>query len=618
MKLKKIGLGLGLAASFSLIACGGDSAVDNEAPKENTAESFDKLPDCGKKLGNEIYTVEDKETSFICNSNKKDWIEIIASSKKLPECTDEKEETIYYVDADEEFVICTESGDWETLTSESTKESSENSSSSKVEEDSDKSSSSKKTIDDEEDNEDDNDEETKTTKSNYIVRFDTIAGQVIKTDTLKLHQTIVIRDTTYVTVTVKKTNTEGEVVAEQQLMPAVNARVSNDLTCSNALFCGKRGDARVNTGFSDATDTYGWWYTYTDDHEGGNSKITWPHGLNEYKDFVPPSVLATAGIQGTVKMGNNYKYPYAGLGFNLKNESQSPVDITSWDGMCVVYYASHPMYLEIHAANEDDVTGYNNPKAILPSSLDYNNHNLIADIDWNYFVQEEGWGKEASLSSVLQKAGSISFKFTGEQETSYGFIIFAIGPKGTCSTINKEPASSASVYSSSSSPKTNEPVDIFNGAGVFNSKTGSLSAFTVGNYYNAGKIGIIENDGSENVLEFYPTENCIENWWMQVKKDVSLEVGYSYQILLVGYDYGTTLSVPIGITDKATEKTIFTDKFVWNTDETVSPTISYASQEYKNCDKKISGSFYINGGFNSGEGFAVVSVKLIKTPISCD
>ena len=631
MGCKKTWFGLGLAGSLALTACGGsDSTINKTEGSENIVSSSDELPDCGKKNADEIYEIKDSDKSYICNAKDKDWIEVVGSVKKLPTCNEKSENKVYYIDVDEEYVVCTEYGEWESLTAEDDSEETKKvSSSSKVKESEPEESSSSKKQDKQSDDDEDDDDEIKSSSSKakddenkviekHVVRYDTIAGTVVKTDTLKLHQTIVVRDTTYITVTVtKKDEKTGETVAEQQLMPVVKARVSEDLTCGNALFCGKAGDVRVNTGFSDATDTYGWWYTYVDDASGGNSKFTWPHGLNAFGDFVPASVLETAGIQGSIKLGDTYEYPFGGLGFNLKNESQSPVNITDWDGMCVTYYATQPMYLEIHAANEERVTGYNNPKAILPSSFEFSNKNLIADIDWNYFVQEEGWGEKVDLSSVLEKAGSISFKFTGEQESTNSFIIFAIGPKGTCSTINKVPASSSSSAPSSSAATTQTSTDVLKGAGDFAGGTGALTYWTVNRWDELenehGLVRVITNETEESVLEFYTTDDCAESWYLQIRKDITLEKGYSYQIFIDGYDYGTHLEVPAGLQESKTPYTMITDiPYSWDTRE------GWASTPYDHCSANKTARIFVNGGMNQSEGFAIKSIKLMKTPITCD
>ena len=648
MELKCSWLGLfGLAATFSLTACGGSDSTGAKTPEDTsdkgTYATFDDLPGCGKKLADEIYTVKEDGASYICNADEKDWIEVVASAKKLPTCNAKKEGLIYYVDADEEYVVCNESGEWGSLDATAdTGETKEASSSSKKDEEIvDGSSSSVKgeTVTESSssvagENNGNGSEVVETQSSSsvatgsdeseviqkYVVRYDTIAGTVVKTDTLKLHQTVVVMDTTYVTVTVTKTDEKtGKAVVEQQLMPSVSAqKFTGEPDCANAMFCGKQGDERVETGLA-TNDYYGWWYAYTDSGENGDSEIKWPHGLDANDYFVPPSVLATAGIKGKVNFGSAYEHPYVGVGFNLVDDKGTGGNISGWDGMCVIYYALNPMYLEIQPQDDKNVTGYNNPKAILPASVD--GANMIADIDWGYFVQEDGWGKEVSTSTVLKKARAIAFKLTGEPGSSNTFIIYAVGKKGTCSTKTVV------------EPPVVKAVDVLGGMGDFIGGTGKVqgelstgSALIAYSYAwavdefdevwdSAGTVKIITNKTKNKVLEFYPFAHatCDESWHLQLKKNITLEKGYSYQILLNGYDYGTHLEVPVGLQD-ADDYTMITDKpNSWNTEDG-----TWESTPYKHCSADQTARLYVNGCIEPDAGFAIESIKVMKTPASCN
>ena len=646
MNLKRCSLSLaGLTASFALVACGGSDSTGAKTSEDNTDKgaiaTFDDLPGCGKKSADEVYTVKEDGASYICNAEEKDWIEIVASAKKLPACNAKKEGLIYYVDADEEYVVCNESGEWGSLgeSDVSGKTNEEVSSSSKKDDAVEGSSSSVNNEDvvvsSSSAAEDNNGSEVVETQSSssvatgndepeviqkYVVRYDTIAGTVVKTDTLKLHQTVVVMDTTYVTVTVtKKDETTGKEVVEQQLMPSVNAqKFTGEPDCGNAMFCGKQGDERVETGLA-TNDYYGWWYAYTDSGEDGDSKITWPHGLDANGYFVPPSVLATAGIKGKVNFGSAYDYPYVGVGFNLVDDQGTGGNISSWDGLCVIYYALNPMYLEIQPENDKNVTAYNNPKAILPASV--NGENMIADVDWGYFVQEDGWGKEVSTATVLKKARAIAFKLMGEPGSSNTFIIYAIGKKGTCSTKTVV------------DPPVVKAVDVLGGMGDFIGGTGKVQgelssgnaliaysyAWAVDAYEeiwdSAGTVKIITNETKNKVLEFYPFAHatCDESWHLQLKKNITLEKGYSYQIILNGYDYGTHLDVPVGLQD-ADEYTMITDApNSWNTKDG-----AWESTPYKHCSANQTARLYVNGCIEPDAGFAIESIKVMKTPASCN
>ena len=177
-------------------------------------------------------------------------------------------------------------------------------------------------------------------------------------------------------------------------------------------------------------------------------------------------------------------------------------------------------------------------------------------------------------------------KLTGEPGSSNTFIIYAVGKKGTCSTKTVV------------EPPVVKAVDVLGGMGDFIGGTGKVqgelstgSALIAYSYAwavdefdevwdSAGTVKIITNKTKNKVLEFYPFAHatCDESWHLQLKKNITLEKGYSYQILLNGYDYGTHLEVPVGLQD-ADDYTMITDKpNSWNTEDG-----TWESTPYKHC-----------------------------------
>lgn len=633
-KIVKVGLGLAaLTASVSLVACGGDSSSSaptntkpsssaSEVPSEedeNTVESYDDLPDCTKKHVDDIFTVSEEETDYICSAEQKDWVEVVSSVKALPDCGKKTDGDVFYVSKTEEYVVC-EDGEWistedeeESSSSDAVSSSSEEEkieSSSSVEEKDESSSSVKEEEKGDESSSSAKDEDVKT---ETVVKIDTIAGTVIKTDTLVLHQTIVIKDTAYVTIEVPKKDEDGNDVVVKELVATAPVKpLVGEPACTNAMFCGKRGDIQVET--TVGKDNYGWWYTYTDDADGGTTKITWPHGFDEYDSFVWPSVYATAGLKAKVSFGKGTKYPYAGLGFDLVDAKDTPADISSWGGMCVIYNTAQPLYLQVKPTNEAATTGYNNPMAVLPST---NSKNSIIDIDWSFFQQEEGWGEEVSTASVLKKASKITFKLAGNAGTDNTFIIYAIGKKGTCE------GGSAVVE------PVVEAVDVFAGKGDFWNGTGKFSYFDTyfENYDEESDYGAIEvkkNDDGFEVLQFYTNYGVAsddDKYFVQLSKDFTLEKGYSYQIEVSGYDWYNDATDPeayeilhIGIQNPSTYANyIDNDGSVWTTDHN-----DWVSGTYKHCKANATAKFYINGASDKDKtGLHIQSIKLLKTPASC-
>ena len=212
---------------------------------------------------------------------------------------------------------------------------------------------------------------------------------------------------------------------------------------------GSNGDYRVETGFDDGTNTYGYWYDYDDsketaDNGPGTSKITWPVSKgNAYADdAMDPIIDECGGVCGTATMGGPYKYPFVGVGFNIGGENQDGFDISGWGGICITYKSTGiAPALEIAPADEASVTEYNNYKA----SLKITSSLTTVDLAWSDFKQEANWGKKADQATILAGAAAIKFKIAAADGKSTDFNIAQIGENGKCSgnPIAKSVAASA-------------------------------------------------------------------------------------------------------------------------------------------------------------------------------
>ena len=86
-------------------------------------------------------------------------------------------------------------------------------------------------------------------------------------------------------------------------------------------------DYKINTG----NENTGYWFSFSDDAEGGRSTITWPVPMgNEYtEDVLDPVIDYCEGICGSVELQSLESKPWVALGFTLAEEN-STVDISAW------------------------------------------------------------------------------------------------------------------------------------------------------------------------------------------------------------------------------------------------------------------------------------------------
>ena len=186
---------------------------------------------------------------------------------------------------------------------------------------------------------------------------------------------------------------------------------------------------RVETGSPE--ETSGWWYFYDDSDYGGRSNITVPADIEtrESPDFIGAMAEVYGAIKATVKLNDGYKYPYAGIGFNVWNEQKEGADISAWGGFCLEYQSTIGFSIELVPENEEDVTAFNNYKATVAKAASMNTTNFR----WDKFRQETGWGKEANLDSVLAKTASVKLAFRNRAGTEGDFLIYMVGSFGMCS-----------------------------------------------------------------------------------------------------------------------------------------------------------------------------------------
>ena len=199
---------------------------------------------------------------------------------------------------------------------------------------------------------------------------------------------------------------------------------------------GLYADYRVETGFDDGSETYGYWYRFDDsketkDNGPGTSKLTWPtEPGNAYSDdALDPIIDACGGFCGSITLGGPYKYPFVGVGFNISGEAQLGNDISRWEGICITYMSTGiAPVIEIVPENDYEVTGGNNLRAQLQMTSVVTTENIA----WDAFKQEKGWGTIVDRSSILSNAAVVKIRFEGSGGSTTEFLITEIGAYGRC------------------------------------------------------------------------------------------------------------------------------------------------------------------------------------------
>lgn len=204
---------------------------------------------------------------------------------------------------------------------------------------------------------------------------------------------------------------------------------------------GTSGSAQIITGYDNGTETSGYWFTYSDNVDGGMSTIIWPVEIgNEYDpEAKDPVIEHCGGLCGkaVLDQGSLVYQPYVAVGFNLAGESYDGgkadiVDASAMGGVCITYTSSTQPVLEMGLGEEMDAAiGYANPAIILPKSIS----GTTKFIPWSSFKQPSWYSGKKTITGeeAAKNLANLKFKIQA-QSGEYDFNIQAIGPynSGTC------------------------------------------------------------------------------------------------------------------------------------------------------------------------------------------
>ena len=217
---------------------------------------------------------------------------------------------------------------------------------------------------------------------------------------------------------------------------------------------GANGNPQIQTGLGNWTETFGYWFFYTDKNDGGGSNIAWPAMMDPpyYEDF-GPVILECKGICGTavLKGGSAIEKPFVGFGFSVVGETSdtdhtlAASDASAWNGLCITYTSDVDLLLQLGPGPISNPNGWildgegpdtepalalSYPSATLPASKTSN----LARIAWSDFKQIPSHlsGPIIDGETASKQLSLILFKLQAEPG-NYDFNICAVGPKdGSC------------------------------------------------------------------------------------------------------------------------------------------------------------------------------------------
>ena len=175
--------------------------------------------------------------------------------------------------------------------------------------------------------------------------------------------------------------------------------------------------------------TSGYWYVYDDANDGGTSKMVFPADVETtiYGSIFPELVEKYGGIKATVELGEGFKAPHAGFGFNVWNEEQDGADITAWGGFCLEY--SSGMDFIVQVISEDDGTIISH--TYLTKTVAKSASITTVDYEWKNF--DSAGADSATKAAVLGNTATVRLVFFGRAGESSEFFLKKIGSHGQCS-----------------------------------------------------------------------------------------------------------------------------------------------------------------------------------------
>ena len=186
------------------------------------------------------------------------------------------------------------------------------------------------------------------------------------------------------------------------------------------LWCGAAKDYFVNTGIADNSGSYGYWADFAWSESGTklDSVVRYPKEKDDSseQDAFKPIIDTCRGICGEIAFDSISSH--AGVYFTLTEDGETPKDISSWEGLCIIYQSVRNAVFQIEWF--DDKNTIHVSEASLPASTD----KKIVDFVWSNF--------RSSGEKAASRAAYIAFMIYGNGKVTVPFAIYSIGRHGTC------------------------------------------------------------------------------------------------------------------------------------------------------------------------------------------
>ena len=358
-----------------LVACGDDNASngknDTNSSSDESYASIDDLPNCTAKREGVSAFVEEDDATYICNDD--DWVKvgtIYESVDDFPNCTEKrKDESVLEQSTGKTYICNGKSWEEDGVVAKPVESSSNE----------------------------------KTTSSSSISEKGSSDSKSSSSENLESSSSSVKSCSS---VAPGEDSSDSKSSSSETPKSSSSVRSSSSLKSSSSIVSTSAGDITCGNLWCENIDVNHDVEIYTDEGEGGSSKITLLDNLD-----------------GEFFLGDGYEYPYAGIKMKWLRG-----DIADWGGICLVYRSTNKFAIELAVTNQAVVTEYNNYKAAVAMSA-----NLTSvDFPWEKFKQETGWGKIVSQAKVLANVEAIQLKFSGSAGTSGTFFIQSMGRLGSC------------------------------------------------------------------------------------------------------------------------------------------------------------------------------------------